>query len=200
MNIINISLGQAACLLALSVVAAQACAADDRVLLQTPITYDANAGVVPAVKEECHIEDMLATRVGEVLAKRGKARNVTVSSSDDAAGASVLRLTITHVLGVGGGAWSGPKAITVKAELLREQEVQRQQKLNRWSTGGFWGAFKSTCSILDRAATSLARDLGKWAFDPTHKIAEDEVPPKEDASAAPPPASAPASAPAEAKL
>jgi len=61
---------------------------------------------------------MLAKRVGDVLGKQNASGKGTIEAGDDSAGDQVLRLQITHVLGVGGGAWSGPKAITVIAELL----------------------------------------------------------------------------------
>ncbi len=160
--------------------------ADGVVVLETPVTYEVGAGVVAPVREECHVEDLLARRVGAVLKKRNGSGSGTIGAGTAAADAAVLRLTITHVFGVGGGAWSGPKAITVRAELFEGKELKRQQKVNRWSLGGFWGGFKGTCSILDRTASALAKDLGKWAFDPQYKMIDDVAPPKEDASASAP--------------
>lgn len=159
------------------------------VLLQTPIAYDPNAGVVQQVREECKIEDLLAKRVSSVLAKRNRSGTGVVDTGANAQGAGTLKLTITHVLGVGGGAWSGPKAITVKAELFDGPILTRQQKLNRWSVGGVWGAFKGTCTILDRVAVSLAKDLGRWSFDANFKPPEDEPMPKDAAGEVPTPQS-----------
>ena len=156
------------------------------VLLETPVTYDPVASVVTAVREQCHVEDLLAHRVGTVLRKRNGSGNGTIDAGTGAGDAAVLRLTITNVFGVGGGAYSGPKAITVRAELFEGKDLKRQQKVNRWSLGGFWGGFKGTCTILDRTATALAGDLGKWAFDPQYKMVDDVVPPKEDAGSAAP--------------
>ena len=86
--------------------------------LEVPVTYHPKAGVVENVKKECQIEEMLAKRVGDVLGKQNASGKGTIEAGADSAGDQVLRLQITHVLGVGGGAWSGPKAITVIAELL----------------------------------------------------------------------------------
>jgi len=152
------------------------------VLLETPITYLPDAGVVQSVKDECKIEDMLARHVGGVLRKIDKTDNVTIASGSDAGDADVLRLQISHVLGVGGGAWTGPKAITVVASLVQGGKVVRQTKINRWTTGGMWGGFKGTCSILERSATAIGKDLGRWARDPSYTI-KNEDPPAEAASA-----------------
>ena len=190
---------------ALSLSSATAVAASQSVVLETPITYAPGAEVVERVKTECHIEDMLANHVGEVLRKRNKGSAGTIESGVDPSGAKVLKLQISHVLGIGGGAWTGPKAITVMADLVEDGKVVRHTKVNRWSVGGFWGAFKGTCSILDRSAIVIAKDMARWVRDPSY-VVKDEGPPKEtgetaasDPVAAPPDAHAtePAAATAE---
>jgi hypothetical protein len=153
--------------------------AKDKVFLLTPVTYKSDASVVQRVREECQIEGMLEKDVGSALRKR--LSGGTVDSETAAEGATVMRLQISHVLGVGGGAWSGPKALTVYAELLENGKLVRQARINRWSTGGVWGGFKSTCSIINRCSVAIAKDLTRWASDPTYKI-EDEAPPKEAAA------------------
>ncbi|MFM0072238.1 hypothetical protein PQQ86_13810 [Paraburkholderia sediminicola] len=92
--------------------------------------------------------------------------------------AKILRLQISHVLGVCGGAWSGPKATTVSAGLIEDGKVIRHTKINRWSVGGVWGAFKGSCSILDRTTIVINKDLSRWVRDPSYEIKE-EAPPKE---------------------
>ncbi|WP_249384094.1 hypothetical protein [Chitinivorax sp. B] len=152
--------------------------AAEPVLLETPVTYHPNAGVVQKVKEECKIEDQLAQHVGKALAKLNKLEGGTIDVSADKSGKQLLRLQITHVLGVGGGAWSGPKAVTVQAELLENGKVKREAKINRWSTGGFFAGLKGTCSIIERCSVALAKDLSRWVSDPNYTIKED-APPKD---------------------
>ena len=152
--------------------------ATSQVLLETPVTYAPDASVVDQIKNECHIEDMLTNHVGEVLRKINRTGDGTIASQADAGGAKILRLQITHVLGVGGGAWSGPKATTVSADLIEDGKVIRHTKINRWSVGGMWGAFKGSCSILDRTTIVISKDLSRWVRDPSYEIKE-EAPPKE---------------------
>lgn len=144
--------------------------------LEVPVTYHPNAGVVASVRSECQIEDMLATRVGRVLGKLNKTDSGTVNTGADPSGDNVLRLQITHVLGVGGGAWSGPKAITLTAELLENGKVVRQTKINRWSVGGVFGAFKGTCTILERSADAISKDLSRWVRNASYVIVDEPAP------------------------
>jgi hypothetical protein len=163
-------------LLALLTCAAGAQAAD--IALLTPIAYDPTASVVDKVKQECKIEEQLTTDVSEAFRKNKIGPTVTTA---DGAG-EVIKVRITHVLGVGGGAWSGPKAITVHADLMKDGKVERTTRINRWTTGGIWGGFKGTCSILNRSSAAIAKDLVKWAKDPSYSV-DDEKPkdaPKED--------------------
>ena len=78
--------------------------ASGQVLLETPVTYAPDASVVEKIKDECHIEDMLTRHVSTALRKINRTGDGTVASQTDAGDAKVLRLQITHVLGVGGGA------------------------------------------------------------------------------------------------
>ncbi|CAG2131561.1 hypothetical protein LMG19282_00518 [Cupriavidus campinensis] len=169
-------------------------AANTQVLLETPVTYAPGAGVVDKVREECQIESMLATRVSDVLRRRNKGGDGKLAAGAEAGEAQVMRLQITHVLGVGGGAWTGPKAITVNAELIEGGKVARHVKLNRWSIGGFWGGFKGTCSILNRSAVALAKDLNRWARDPSYVPKEEVEPPAPTEGQAEPAAEVPADA------
>lgn len=157
---------------------ATAAVAAPPVLLETPVTYAPDVSVVEQVRNECHIEDMLTRHVGDLLRKLNKGGDGTVASQTGAGNATILRLQITHVLGVGGGAWSGPKATTVSVDLVEGDKVVRHARINRWSVGGVWGAFKGTCSILDRTTIFIAKDLYRWVRDPSYEIRE-EAPPKE---------------------
>ena len=163
-----------------------ALASGGNTLLEVPVTYHPDAAVVAKVKEECQIENMLSSRVGPVLAKLNKTGDGTIATGTDTAGANLLRLQITHILGIGGGALTGPKAITVNVDLLDPSgKVIRHTKINRWSVGGMFGIFRGTCSILDRSAAAIGKDLRRWVRDPSYQIVEEPAP-KEAEGMAPP--------------
>lgn len=102
------------------------------------------------------------------MAKINKSGNGTLAKDANASDVTLLRLQIIHVLGVGGGVWTGPKAITVTADLIENGKVARHTKINRWSVGGMWGGFKGTCSILNRNVEAIGKDLNRWIRDPSY--------------------------------
>lgn len=197
--------------LSLSICLAGLCAAGAQagVRLEVPITYMANAEAVEGTKRDCKIEEMLSSRIGPMLAKLYKIDKGTVDVGTDPGGDKVLRIQISHVLGAGGGAWSGPKAITIVAELLDGGQVTYYTKINEWTTGGVFGGYMGTCAILERSANALTKDLSEWVQNPVTKVEEKPAPkgaplPSADATrasaSAPLPATEPASAPASAPM
>lgn len=147
------------------------------VVLNPPIAYAKDAGVHEKIRSDCHVEQLLEAAIAPYLAKAKKVAGTTGS------GAAELKVEITHVMGVGGGAWTGPKAITVDATLSADGKVLRQGKVNRWTTGGMWGGFKGTCSILDRSAKAIGKDLARWIRDENYKLTAEAAPPSDAASA-----------------
>jgi len=158
----------------LAILATLACAAGaqaSEIALLTPIAYDPTASVVDKVKQECKLEEQLTSDVSDAFRKNNIGPVVATAEGPG----EVIKVRITHVLGFGGGAWSGPKAITVHADLMKNGKVERTTRINRWTTGGMWGGFKGTCSILNRSSAAIAKDLVKWAHDPTYSV-EDSTP------------------------
>jgi hypothetical protein len=152
-------------LLALLAVAAAAHA--DGIALLTPVTYSAESSVVPKVREACKIEERLTADVGAALG----------STTESTAG-EVVRVSIVDVMGVGGGAWSGPKAISIRVDLMKNGKLERSTHLTRTTTGGAFGGFKGTCSMLERDSTVLGKDVAKWVASADY--ANGEAVPKSD--------------------
>jgi len=134
------------------------------VYLETPVTYAPGAGVVEKVREECRIEEMFVREASPFFAK-ANGGDATIAADADPK-ASRVRVQITHVLGVGGGAWSGPKSMSIEASLVENGKVTRSTKLTRSTTGGAFGGFKGTCTILERSAKALGKDVVGWVANP----------------------------------
>jgi hypothetical protein len=149
-------------------------------LLETPVEYLPDASVVDSVRSECKLENMLTEDIGQALADVNNGPG-TIAANGDPAGKPVLRTRISFVMGVGGGGWTGPKAITVKVKLLEHGKVTREGKLTAWSTGGAFAAFKGTCAILRRCSHQIGDTLAQWVDDPTVEL---DNPEKADPAAA----------------
>ena len=146
-------------LVALLAISASAWA--DGVQLLTPVTYAADSAVVPKVREACKLEDRLAADVGGAL-----------SGSTTSTAGEVVKVSIVDVMGLGGGGWTGPKAISIRVDLMKDGKIERSTHLTRTTTGGVFGGFKGTCSMLERDSATLGKDVAKWVASESYKTGE----------------------------
>ncbi|OGI43690.1 MAG: hypothetical protein A2V92_04590 [Candidatus Muproteobacteria bacterium RBG_16_65_31] len=147
--------------------------AGEKLYLQTPAAYDKGAAVNDKIKKECNIEVHVPNYI-KAGAKDKFSEIVSATKLDKTDGQS-LSLMITNVTGVGGGAWSGPKGISIQGTLKSKGKVIGTFQARRTSSGGAWGGYKSTCSILERSAKALGKDVAAWLEKPTMNAALGEL-------------------------
>lgn len=123
-------------------------AAAAAVSIPEKIAYDKNAGVTDAVKKECALD----TKVPQY-----------VKSAAGSSGKGTLEMRITNVLAPGGGAWSGPKAVTVAGTLRDGGKVVGTFTARRQTTRGGYG----TCQMLQRDAEAIGKDIAGWLKSPS---------------------------------
>jgi len=117
-----------------------------------------NVDVSQAVRNECQLGEKVSTFLVQF------ASNVAVSG--DPKVGRYLRMEITEVVATGGGAWSGPKWMTVKGTLLEDDKAIASFRAKRFSTGGAFGGFKGTCAIIGRCTKAIAEDIAEWLKNP----------------------------------
>lgn len=124
-----------------------------------PATFAATVEA-PKVIAECDLQN----RLPEFLAEAAP----STAPGTGASGGKVLTMEITHVMGFGGGLYSGPKQIVVKGTLTEGGQVKGSFEAKRTTvTGGAFGGYKGTCSLLHRTAKAVAKDVSEWLPAPT---------------------------------
>lgn len=137
------------------------CFASDALYVQVPVSMTSNATMPEAVKRECDIPMLLGNYIYNAVKLVYIDSEKTESESTISEG-NLLKISIITVKGWGGGSWSGRKSISIKADLINNNEILTSTILKRASNGGVFGGFKGTCSILDRVAGALGKDTAKW--------------------------------------
>lgn len=140
------------------------------VALLAPVTIDPDSKMPDAVRQECRLDYQLQNDI--LSAMQHYDRQATTTT--DAGAGQVLKVTITYVLGVGGGAWTGPKVLAVKTEYLNDGKVEYTAKMHRRSSLG--GVFRGTCALLDGASKGLGKYIAKWAQHPKTNLKDEEDP------------------------
>ena len=138
-------------------------AAAEPVKVLRSIPFASTAQVPPAVKEQCQLQ----TKVPEFLSQAAGANVQLVDGALNRKVGRVLEWVISEVHAPGGGAFSGPKWLTVKGELFDRGKQIGSFRAKRFTTGGAFGAFKGTCSIIGRCSKAVGEDIAKWLAAPT---------------------------------
>lgn len=86
-------------------------------------------------------------------------QNDSVNAGDS--GKNVV-IKITNALSRGAAGVGHNKFVSIQAQLFEDGELVDTYNAQRSSGGGFFGGFKSSCSVLARCATTLGSDVAKW--------------------------------------
>ncbi len=133
-------------------------AADAKITIPRAVPFSDNASVPQAVRDECELGEKVSAFLNRY------ASNVQVS--DTHGGGPYIDMAITEVHAPGGGAFSGPKWMEVTGTLMDNNKAIASFRAKRFSTGGVFGPFKGTCSIIGRCTKAIARDISDWLKHP----------------------------------
>lgn len=133
-------------------------AAEDTIGIAAAVPFAEGINVPEAVRNECHLGEQVSTFLQQF------APDVKVAGNPKEG--RYLDMSITEVFASGGGAWSGPKWMEVKGTLLDNGTAGASFRAKRFSTGGAFGGFKGTCSIIGRCTKTIAKDIATWLKAP----------------------------------
>ena len=150
-----------------------ACAATARAasIAVLPVTIDPASKMPDAVRRECRLDYQLQNNILTALHRYDS--NAAAATDAGAGAGPALKVTISYVLGVGGGAWTGPKVLAIKAEYLNDGKVDFVTKMHRRSSMG--SMFRGTCTLLDGASKGLGARIAKWAQHPVTDLADSDL-------------------------
>jgi len=143
----------------------------DALAIAKTASFSDPAAIPPAVRSECQLE----TKLPEILGKSARRRFDPVVLIDDVSSENrgrVLSVKILHVLGAGGGVYSGPKTITIAGVLRDNGEVvgsftagAEHFPVGPFGPGVIHGG--GTCGMLYKASERLTFLVMRWLEMPT---------------------------------
>jgi hypothetical protein len=119
------------------------------------------AAVADNIKAECGLPQSQTEAVLAQLAEIGLPAQAASSDAIPVTG-RFLDLRIEAAISGGNGFIGHRKHVTTSARLFEDGAQIAQTTLSRDSTGGFGGAYKSSCSVLRRCANALGKDIAAW--------------------------------------
>lgn len=134
--------------------------------------YSPSARPTEAVRKECQLDTKVPNYIGS-YAKRHFDQVAFADSVSPTTPGKVMTAKITHILAPGGGAYSGPKALSIEGVLRDNGKVigtftARRQVLAYVRPGVVViGAGASTCGLMDKVAKELGKDVAQWLQAPS---------------------------------
>jgi hypothetical protein len=149
-------------LLISALVAPLTASAGERLFVQLPVMVDPSAPIPAAVKSQCTVEASLGAQAMAEIAKRVDPAVQSVATADQAGGDKLVQITILSVQASGGGAWSGSKSMTVRADIQKGGAKVATTILTRSTNGGVMSGLTGTCTMLERVTNALGKDVAVW--------------------------------------
>jgi len=133
------------------------------IYIKSIIPYAATAPVAANIKTECTIDQKLS----EFITTSAKASGLNVVVKNDIGKNDIeLKVEILDAVSRGGAFRGHNKYVVIGGSLVKGDKVYQSFKAARISGGGFWGAYKSSCSVLGRTVKTLGTDVGVWLTSP----------------------------------
>jgi hypothetical protein len=127
--------------------------------------YAQSMSVPDAVRAECDLPGKVPVFVKE-FADKTYDKVVLADGVSAKTPGQALSMKIVGLTGTGGGAYSGPKHVTVEGTLWENGKVKGTFTATRYSSGGAFGGYKGTCAILGRCVKAIGKDVGGWLLTP----------------------------------
>ncbi|SFV55518.1 hypothetical protein MNB_SV-8-342 [hydrothermal vent metagenome] len=134
------------------------------VYVDAKASYDSK--VPRNIRKECHIN----TQVVKFTKSYAKKHHINVIvNGKHRADATVLKLRITNAVSERKfGYGTHNKYVVLSGKLYKSGKLHASFRAARKSNGGYFGGYRSSCSVLGSCAKSLGRDTAEWLTHPVN--------------------------------
>ena len=134
------------------------------VYISSKATY--NGAIADNIKAECKIDSQVVKFIKSYAANNDI--NVVIDGKPKA-NDTVLKISITDAIsGRGMGFGGHNKYVTISGKLYDGKKLKSSFKAARRSGGGYFGAYRTSCSVLGSCAKTLGRDTANWLANPSN--------------------------------
>lgn len=125
--------------------------------------YSNERPIAQNIKTECTLDAQIMT----FIKKYAETSGVNIVMKDKiAANELELKITIIDAISAGGAFRGHRKGVLFSGELVKGKTKYYSFTATRVSGGGFFGAYKGSCSVLGGVAKAVGRDISVWLAGP----------------------------------
>ena len=141
---------------------AQVVAGMKNIYVSSKATYD--GPIAQNIKTECKIDSQVIHWLQAYAKKQGI--NIIIDGKPKA-NDSVLKISIIDAISQH-VAMGHNKYVVISGKLYDGKKLKASFKAARRSGGGYFGAYRNSCSVLGSCAKTLGRDTATWLKNPTN--------------------------------
>ncbi len=133
------------------------------IYISSKASYD--GPIADNIKAECKIDSQVVDFIQSYASKHNI--NVVIDgkpkSTDTVLKISIIDAISGRAMGFGGH----NKYVVISGKLYNGKKLKSSFKAARRSGGGYFGSYRSSCSVLGSCAKTLGRDTADWLANPT---------------------------------
>lgn len=136
------------------------------VYIRPYVRFSSKSRVAQNIKKECTLQKSLADSIVKYAATNGI--NVVVKNKIRS-NELKLDIQIEQAISSGNAAIGHNKFVTISGAIVKGNKKYYTFDAARLSGGGYFGAYRSSCSVLNRIASALGKDVSSWLSAPYDK-------------------------------
>ena len=136
------------------------------IYIKPMVRFAPRSRVASNIKTECTLPKALADSIVEYSANSGV--NV-VFKNHIKPNELELKVQIEEAISAGNAAIGHNKFVVISGGVVKGKTKYYSFDAARRSGGGYWGAYRSSCSVLGRIARALGKDVAHWLANPYDK-------------------------------
>ena len=130
---------------------------------ETVTPYKQGAMIAQNIKNECAINTELPEYIQQYGKQQGIDVNLAISVSKKP---NRLSVEIVDAISSGSAFIGHRKYVKAAGTLYKNGKKVASFTAARFSGGGFWGAYKGSCSVLNRTVNTIGKDIALWLTSP----------------------------------
>lgn len=133
------------------------------IYIKPQIVYTSKSRVSTAIKQECTLPQALSDNIVQKAISLG----INIEVKRDIKPNDIeLKIEIIDAVSSGNAFIGHNKFMTIEGSLVKGGTKYSSFQAARLSSGGYFGAYRSSCSVLGRITKALGSDTAGWLMDP----------------------------------
>ena len=122
-----------------------------------------NSRVRANIKQECTLPEAIASDIAKYASAQGL--KVVIKNSIKP-NEFELKVQIDQAVSAGNAAIGHNKFVVISGAIVKGKTKYYSFDAARLSGGGYWGAYRSSCSVLGGISRRLGKDVASWLLEP----------------------------------